>query len=170
LLQGLACAPAEPDRAAALASTAAQRLEGVWDASFRLEYPAPRSAPPSPVVRGVIALIENHVGREQFGALGTPLHHGVYDVDFTAYGVALPHPAGLPTAVARTTSGPDSVVILLEPSDEGRSLMLSGLMSRDEIAGVWRLENPSRSALWRGGRFVMRRRDSATARRSSSPE
>lgn len=170
VLQALACAPAEPDRAAALASKTAQRLVGVWDASFHLEYPAAPNDSAHPVVRGVIALIENHVGRERFAALGTPLHHGVYDLDFAPYGVDLPHPSGLPTAVAGTTPNADSVLILLDPSDEGRSVLLSGVLSRNEIAGVWHLENHDRSALWRGGRFVMRRRDDGPERRSPVPD
>jgi hypothetical protein len=165
------CTRLDRDRERALASPPAQRLVGVWDASFRLDRQLRirGSTEAAPTVRGVIALIENHFGQGRFGSIGTPLHYGVYDVDFTPYGFALLDAGGVPAAAARTAaaqnSDADSVVILLNPDENGLSMSLTGAMKGDQISGVWLLENRSRNGFSAGGRFSMWRRPLVDQRR-----
>jgi hypothetical protein len=157
------CTHRERDRARILAEEPARRMVGVWDVSFRLDRPVRPGASPggAPVVRGVLALIEDRLGVASAGEAERPLLYGVHDVDFTPFAFDLQAAGRIPTATARPAPGgagaPDSVAILLDGRSGRLAVILSGVVRGDGVSGEWRVESAARGGFGGGGHFSMRR-------------
>lgn len=155
-------------RRAALETTPARRLVGVWDATLWLDRPiAPGTDPRNPPrhVVGSMAFLEDHVGSVSSEELRGSTHVGVYDIDFRPVGFQPRGPDGFPDMIARTVARPtgqstagaaapsDSVSIVLDPGSSRFPLRLQGMMTADSISGTW----TAGQALGGGGHFSLHR-------------
>lgn len=163
----LGCTPDDTaERAQLLDAAAARRLIGSWDVAFLRDPTRPMSADAAQarVVAGTIAFAEDHHGRIASAELRDPTHDGVYDIGFEPFGFSTRDARAVPIAVARVvpTPGRDSLYIVLSPGTARFAVRMSGTLSLDSAAGVWRAA--AYSAGGGSGSFVMRRRAEAGTR------
>lgn len=168
LALALACQRNPAQRSDALGTAPAQRLVGVWDATFWLDRPVdvlPGSSFKPLRITGTIAFVEDHAGRLSPEALPEPTHLGIYDIDFRPLGFEPRTAAGFPVAVARTSAGVnpqtdptapariDSVSIAFDPGSSVYPLRVLGTITLDSVSGQW----TAGQSLSGGGRFVLLR-------------
>jgi hypothetical protein len=144
----------DPDRERELASSAAERLVGIW--TLRLTQTEAmgvgRGSSQAEPVQGTVALIES---RATIGSatVAKAMHVGSFDADLWRWGI--PRSAsGAGRAVIGRTWG-DSVELVLGPDGSDRVMRLRGAWRNDSVLGSW--EVAPRAAAGAIGRFTLAR-------------
>ena len=155
----------EGSRAATLASPAARRLNGSWQASFSLDGPATvtQYARDTSQVAGIIAFAADNHGVVSAEELASPTHSGAYDIDFSRFGFSTRTSGSFPEVIARVSvvgnlngrPEADSVSVVLSPGSQLLTVRMTGLMAGDSIVGGWTASGYRSSG--GAGRFVMHR-------------
>ena len=151
-------------------SAAADRLEGAWDLSLRLERAmslSPTAAALPFTVRGAVTMMGNRRTDVSFPSIPQPTQIGVYQLALDSLGLARWDENEVPGLVAREArklaNAPsdhrDSVVIVLNPGIPTRVIRLLGVIDGDDVRGAWTAESP----LGGGGTFLLRRRRAAVS-------
>jgi hypothetical protein len=160
-----ACADAG-ERERLLASPAARRLVGTWDATFTND---PRASvgvvSTATSVQGTMAFTLDHHGPASVDELRDITHEGSYDLDFSPFGWTTRSSDAPAVAIARVAAGDaraskhgdarDSLFVVLSPGTERFAVRMVGVFAGDSASGMWSAR--AYSAGGGAGRFVMRR-------------
>lgn len=160
LLTGAACKRMSSYRLQAVEAAPARRLVGVWNVTFTLDPAFRVRGGMDRPLRGTLALIQDHYGGVSYPQLSTPLHYGVYDIDFRRFGFDPRDRGAVPIAVASVSTDSsdgratpvDRVHVVLDPGEAQMAITLDGTLAADSAAGTWAVDSRTASG---GGTFVM---------------